>query len=106
MRNSNATHLGRRRLATILAVAAIPIGVAVAPAMAEPAHPVDYQWQSDCDHNGPWQWQQNRGNWEFDNCDNGNGHWQWQGDRGNGNWMWHRDREAPAAPESNFFGSL
>ncbi|MGW0040751.1 hypothetical protein [Rhodococcus sp. NPDC003348] len=81
---------------------ALPLGLAAAPAIAEPAAMVDHPWQQDCDHNGPWQWQQNRGNWEWGNCDNGNGHWEHR-DHGNGDWQWHRDRDVP--PPSPF-GSL
>lgn len=108
--NTIISSLARHRLAKILVIcviAALPIGITVAPATAETAAAADHPWQSDCDHNGPWQWQENRGNWEFNNCDNNNGHWERHGDRDNGNWMWQRDRDdTPQQPPAfSFFGS-
>lgn len=102
--------LARHRLAKILVVcviAVLPIGITAAPAIAQTAAAADRPWQSDCDHNGPWQWQENRGNWGFNNCDNNNGHWERHGDRDNGNWMWHRDRDdrQQQGPTFSFFGS-
>ncbi|KAA0023448.1 hypothetical protein [Antrihabitans cavernicola] len=74
---------------------ALPMGLFAAPALAAPSVPgltqVNRPWQQDCDHGGPWQWQQNRGQWGWNNCDNGHGHWEWHGDRwGHGRWEWQR----------------
>ncbi|MGW4535251.1 hypothetical protein ACWEOI_30305 [Nocardia sp. NPDC004340] len=89
----------RHRLARAVVLGsllALPLGFA-APALSEPltlSDPLtqsdhDNNWYSDCDHNGNWGWQQNRGRWQNGDCDNNRGHWEYR-DRDNG-WGWHRD---------------
>ena len=74
------------------ALVALPMGLFAAPATAERfPNPTNRSWQNDCDHNGQWRWQQDRGRWSWSDCDNNHGNWQWQGDNnGHGAWRWQR----------------
>jgi hypothetical protein len=81
------------RIAVAAAVTALPLGFA-APALAAPPTAVDRPWQQDCDHNGRYGWQDNRGRSEWNDCDRDRGYWQWwDGDRyDRGEWRWqHHD---------------
>lgn len=99
-------HLLRNTVAAAM-LSALPLGLVAAPAVAEPTTAADHPWQQDCDHTGPWQWQQNHGNWEWGNCDNANGHWERRHDQGNEQWQWHRDHDVPPPQQQpSFFGSL
>ncbi|MFI1916768.1 hypothetical protein [Nocardia sp. NPDC020380] len=99
---------GRHLLGRILmtgALVAAPIGLFAAPALA--ASPVDYGngWQQDCDHNGHFGWQQNRGQWQMGDCDTSRGYW---GQNGN-QWQWHHNDgggyNQPAPAPAPMFGS-
>ncbi|MGW4245027.1 hypothetical protein [Nocardia sp. NPDC004722] len=97
----------RRRLARALvmgSLAILPIGFA-APALAGSVSLVDndHDWRQDCDHNGQYSWQNDRGRMQWTDCDHGRGHWEWR----DNDWRWHHDRDdAPAPQPWNPFGSL
>lgn len=98
-----------RRIAAVTLLTAVPFGLVAAPALAAPAattssRVIEYPWQPDCDHTGPWQWQQNRDRWEWGNCDNVHGHWEWRGEHGQEYWQWQRDFD-DAPPQPAWFGN-
>ncbi len=93
----------------------LPVGLVTVPAAADPITPVAQRGNHDCDHSGPWQWQQNRGQWQWGNCDTRSGHWVWVWDdhrHHHGDWQWyhHWSPSAPPPPPRApygvpFFGS-
>lgn len=94
------------RAATAGLLAALPLGVIAPIATAgtetrtESVVPSD-PWQLDCDHAQVWLWQQNRGHWEWGDCDMMTGHWEWR--QNQGRWQWHHDRDiAPESAQSQF----
>ncbi|MBH0121953.1 hypothetical protein M1M07_31245 [Rhodococcus sp. HM1] len=73
--------------------AAVPLGLVTAPALADaaPHSRIEQVWQQDCDHNGPWQWRQDRGHREWRDCDHDHGLRDWRSPHDHDDWRWDRD---------------